>query len=206
MPLFGDCTDEECTTNEIMKFIAENFIYPEISKLDGVEGRVIAEFVVEKDGKVGRVKILSGVDEHIDKAVIEVIKKLPRFTPGKQLGKPVAVKYTLPVKCTIDDEDFISTFPLVGAKYSTNFDGKSWVGIDVTIFSITDEISGKKMDMFVFGYSRTINNETNLMDGHINDFSFELGKYRYAGPFLYTSIYQFGFMNIVMFGTRPEAI
>ena len=101
MPMIGDCKDEECTQSEIMKFISRNFKYPEIAKANGVEGRVILEFVVEKDGKVGRVKILRGLDKHVDKAAIEVVEKLPVFSPGKQIGKAVPVKYTVPIKCTL---------------------------------------------------------------------------------------------------------
>tara|TARA_B000000475_G_C15587772_1_gene279267 strand:- start:109 stop:318 length:210 start_codon:yes stop_codon:yes gene_type:complete len=51
MFLFGDCEEEICTQTEIMKFIVRNFKYPEISKANGIEGRVILEFVVEKNGK-----------------------------------------------------------------------------------------------------------------------------------------------------------
>ena len=101
MPMLGACTDEACTQTEIMKFIARNFRYPEIAKANGVEGRVILEFVVEKDGKVGRVKILRGLDKHVDKAAIEVVEKLGDFSPGKQIGKAVPVKYTVPIKCTL---------------------------------------------------------------------------------------------------------
>ncbi len=101
MPLFGDCEDEICTQTEIMKFIARNFKYPEISKANGVEGRIILEFVVEKDGTVGRVKILRGLDKNIDKAAVNVLESLPIFKPGRQIGKPVPVKYTVPIKCTL---------------------------------------------------------------------------------------------------------
>lgn len=101
MPMLGDCEDEDCTQVAIMKFIARNFKYPEIAKANGVEGRVILEFVVEKDGKVGRVKILRGLDKYVDKAAIEVIESLPPFTPGRQIGKAVPVKYTVPIKCTL---------------------------------------------------------------------------------------------------------
>lgn len=101
MPMLGDCEDEDCTQAAIMKFIARNFKYPEIAKANGVEGRVILEFVVEKDGKVGRVKILRGLDKYVDKAAIEVIESLPSFTPGRQIGKAVPVKYTVPIKCTL---------------------------------------------------------------------------------------------------------
>mgnify|MGYP000021656092 FL=1 len=101
MPMLGDCEDEACTQTEIMKFIARNFKYPEIAKANGVEGRVILEFVVEKNGKVGRIKVLKGLDKHVDKAAIDVVEKLPEFSPGKQIGKPVPVKYTVPIKCTL---------------------------------------------------------------------------------------------------------
>ena len=101
MPMLGKCKDEDCTQSEIMKFIARNFKYPEIAKANGIEGRVIIEFVVEKSGKVGRVKILLGLDKHVDKAAIEVVESLPIFTPGRQIGKAVPVKYTVPIKCTL---------------------------------------------------------------------------------------------------------
>ena len=101
MPMWGDCKDETCTQTEIMKYIARNFRYPEIAKANGVEGRVILEFVVEKDGKVGRIKILRGLDKHVDKACIDVVEDFPIFSPGKQIGKPVPVKYTVPIKCTL---------------------------------------------------------------------------------------------------------
>ena len=101
MPMLGKCKDEDCTQSEIMRFIARNFKYPEIAKANGIEGRVIIEFVVEKSGKVGRVKILLGLDKHVDKAAIEVVESLPIFTPGRQIGKAVPVKYTVPIKCTL---------------------------------------------------------------------------------------------------------
>ena len=106
MPMLGDCKNEDCTQSEIMRFIARNFKYPEIAKANGVEGRVILEFVVEKNGKIGRVKILKGLDKHVDKAAIEVVEKLndkksPKFSPGRQIGKAVPVKYTVPIKCTL---------------------------------------------------------------------------------------------------------
>ena len=103
MPMLGDCEDEDCTQAAIMNFIAKNFRYPEIAKANGIEGRVILTFVVEVTGKVGRVKILKGLDKYIDKAAIEVIESLPVFTPGRQsLQEPaVPVKYTVPIKCSL---------------------------------------------------------------------------------------------------------
>ena len=111
MPVFKDSCDlsmsesekERCTQKNIMKFIAKNFRYPEIAKANGIEGRVIVTFVVEKDGTVGRVEIMPGteLDKDIDKEAIRVIEALPLFEPGKQIGKAVPVKYTVPIKCTL---------------------------------------------------------------------------------------------------------
>lgn len=113
MPMLGDCKDEECTQFEIMNFIFKSFRYPEIAKQYGIEGRIILEFVVEKDGKVGRVKILKtekrwseSMTKMMEKAAIEAVekfnsKKAPKFSPGKQTGKAVPVKYTVPIKCTL---------------------------------------------------------------------------------------------------------
>ena len=69
MPILGDCKDEKdlfakeaCTQKAIMTFIARNFKYPQIAKKIGIEGRVIINFVVEKDGKVGRVELIRSLD------------------------------------------------------------------------------------------------------------------------------------------------
>ena len=78
MPLLGDCKDEACTQTELMKFISRNFKYPAIARDNLVEGRVILDFVVEKDGKVGRVKILRGIElnRYNEKAAEELRKKI----------------------------------------------------------------------------------------------------------------------------------
>jgi TonB family protein len=101
MPLFGDCEDDECTKKEILKFISKTFKYPKVAKENGIEGRIILEFVVEKCGHVDRVKVLRGLGKEIDQAAIESIRLLPKFIPGKQKGIPVNVKYTIPIKCTL---------------------------------------------------------------------------------------------------------
>ena len=101
MPTLADCQDKTCTNYEIMKFIARNFKYPEIAKVNGVEGTVYVEFVIEKCGHVDRVKIAKGLSAEIDKEAIKVIRLLPKFQPGIQFGEPVRVKFTIPIKCSL---------------------------------------------------------------------------------------------------------
>lgn len=84
-------------TAALLKYIAGKLKYPQIAADNGVQGRVFLKFVVEKDGSVGEVVILRGVDKLLDKEATRVVKTLPKFKPGKQRGKPVRVWFQLPV-------------------------------------------------------------------------------------------------------------
>ena len=64
---------------------------------NGVQGRVVVQFVVTKDGSVGQVKVMRGKDPDLDKEAVRVVKSLPRFIPGKMNGQAVNVWYTLPI-------------------------------------------------------------------------------------------------------------
>ena len=79
----------------LMKYIQKNLKYPQ--KHDDVEGKVLLEFVVKKNGKVGAVRVLSVLGRDFYQEVIRVVKSLPKFKPGRQNGKAVDVWYTLQV-------------------------------------------------------------------------------------------------------------
>lgn len=81
----------------LMKYLDSHIVYPPLAAMNEVEGRVVVQFVVKKDGSVGEVKIVRSVDKDLDKEAIRVVKSLPKFTPGRQNGKAVNVWYTLPV-------------------------------------------------------------------------------------------------------------
>ena len=82
----------------LFKYLAENVKYPVIAQENGIQGRVICQFVVNKDGSiVDVVAVRSSGEASLDKEAIRVIKSMPKWKPGKQRGKPVRVKYTLPV-------------------------------------------------------------------------------------------------------------
>lgn len=83
--------------SELLKFIAENTKYPEIAKENGIQGRVFVQFVIDKNGNVTNVTIARGVDPYLDAEAIRVVKMLPRWTPGKQRGKPVPVTFVVPI-------------------------------------------------------------------------------------------------------------
>lgn len=82
----------------LVKFIAEHTIYPESAKSIGTQGKVFVKFAVEKDGSVGQLSILKGVDPVLDAEALRVVGKLPKFEkPGLIDGKPVDVWYVIPI-------------------------------------------------------------------------------------------------------------
>ena len=81
----------------MMDYLKKNIKYPESAKKSGKKGRVIVQFTIGSDGGVRDVKVRRGVDPDIDKEAVRVVSSMPKWTPGKQDGKPVAVKYTLPI-------------------------------------------------------------------------------------------------------------
>ena len=93
MPLFENCTDATCTGQEIQRHIQRNTKYPPIAKENNITGKVYLSFVVGKNGKVKDVQVLKGVDRYLDAEAVRVIKSMPDFTPGKQRGQAVNVKY-----------------------------------------------------------------------------------------------------------------
>ena len=81
----------------MMKFLSENIKYPVIAQENGIQGRVICNFVVERDGSITDVQVVRGVDPSLDREAMRVINEMPRWKPGKQRGQAVRVRFTLPV-------------------------------------------------------------------------------------------------------------
>lgn len=81
----------------LMKYLSSHINYPAMAQENGVQGRVVVQFVVTKTGKVGEVKVVRSVDKDLDREAVRVCKSLPNFVPGRQNGQPVNVWYTLPV-------------------------------------------------------------------------------------------------------------
>lgn len=100
----------------LMKYLSANIRYPEAAHKDGTQGRVTVQFVVGKDGSIGNVSILRGVDPALDAEAIRVISGMPKWKPGTQKGEPVNVKYTVPVmfRLTPEPVDKIDEMIVVG--------------------------------------------------------------------------------------------
>ncbi|WP_299709130.1 energy transducer TonB [uncultured Tenacibaculum sp.] len=104
IPLFKECESapiykqEKCFKQYISKHIQKHIQYPENSYDRGIQGRVLVQFTIQKDGSVGKMNIVSPYKgEELGKEAERIIKKLPKFIPGKHSGKEVIVKYGVPI-------------------------------------------------------------------------------------------------------------
>ena len=81
----------------LFKYLSSNIKYPPMACENDIQGKVIVQFIVDKTGNVGEVKVVRSVDKELDKEAVRVCKSLPKFIPGRQNGQAVSVWYTLPV-------------------------------------------------------------------------------------------------------------
>jgi len=82
---------------ELMKFIQDNLVYPKEALEQGIEGRVICRFLIREDGSIDKVEIQRSLSEETDQEALRIIKSMPQWIPGKQMGENTAVYYTLPI-------------------------------------------------------------------------------------------------------------
>ena len=83
--------------NALFEYLSKNIKYPVVAEENGIQGRVIVTFVVERDGSITDVKVAKSVDPSLDKEAMRVVKSMPHWIPGKQNGSAVRVRYTVPV-------------------------------------------------------------------------------------------------------------
>ena len=113
---------------EMMKFLQQNIKYPKEVQEQGKQGRVIVQFVVNKDGSISNGSVVRSVDPLLDAEALRVVRSMPNWTPGKQKGKPVRVRFTLPV-----------TFHLNGDAPKQATEVKQPEATDDKIFQVVEE-------------------------------------------------------------------
>lgn len=82
----------------LLNYVNSHLKYPAIAEEEGIQGKVVLKFVVLENGNVGQVQVVQSLESHCDQEAIRVVKSLPRFSPGKQQGKPVKSWFTLPIR------------------------------------------------------------------------------------------------------------
>ncbi len=99
-PMFPDDGD-----SGLLKWVQSNLKYPEMAKKNGVQGRVVVQFVVKKDGSIGEIKVVRSVEPTLDEEAVRIVNMLPNFIPGEMNGEPVDVWYTLPINFKLPEAE-----------------------------------------------------------------------------------------------------
>lgn len=104
VPIFPGCENlknnearKDCFQKKLLEFVGANFIYSETARQLKIQGRVIVQFVIEKNGRISNVQVLRGVDPWLDDEAIRVIKALPYIKPASQRGKDVRMSFVVPI-------------------------------------------------------------------------------------------------------------
>ncbi len=85
-------------TDSLRAYISNSMVYPEQARKEGVEGRVLVQFIIEKDGSVSSPVILKEVHPSLDAEALRIVSGMPKWSPARQRGEPVRVKFTVPIK------------------------------------------------------------------------------------------------------------
>ena len=110
MPRFVGCENsglkgrdlKKCAEDKMLDFIYTNIEYPKVAKDNGIEGRIILQFVVNRDGSISDTRVVRDIAGGCGNEAARVVNSMPTWIPGKQRGKPVRVQYTLPVTFKLD--------------------------------------------------------------------------------------------------------
>ena len=108
-PIFAGCeTDEDpaiCTQGKLRDFVTKKLVYPRWAKVQGVQGSSIATFTIGADGRVKDTGVERSMGDDLDKLVLQLVEQLPVWYPAFHNGKPVAVRYRLPVTFTLPEDE-----------------------------------------------------------------------------------------------------
>jgi TonB family protein len=106
IPIYPGCKAAVATSREegytcfnrmVLELVSRNVVYPKKAIRKGIQGSVLVSFIIEKDGYVSNVKVESSVDPELDAEAVRVIKMMPRMEPAKISGKPVRIRYAIPI-------------------------------------------------------------------------------------------------------------
>ena len=117
-PLFSGCDRiedfkkrKECADEMMLNYIFKNVKYPADAREKGIEGMVVVNFIIEKDGSVSSAKVVRSLHPSLDQEALRVVENMPDWTPGKSEGKPVRVAYNMPLRFKLDEKDKDALIP-----------------------------------------------------------------------------------------------
>lgn len=88
----------------LAKYISDNMAYPQAAIDNGIEGKVIVDFIVQPDGSIGTIKIMRMIDPDLEAEAIRLVKGMPKWLPGHRDGNPIPMTYSLPIIFTLPEQ------------------------------------------------------------------------------------------------------
>lgn len=108
VPVFPGCETEvdnegkkQCFQEKMLAFVAREFVYPAAAARMGLQGKIYVEFVIEKNGRASNIMVMRGVDPLLDQEAVRVITHLPKVDPARQRGKPVRMRFVMPISAKL---------------------------------------------------------------------------------------------------------
>lgn len=109
VPVFPGCEAaadnnerKACFQAKIMRYVVDEFHYPEVAREMNIQGKVFVKFVIEKDGSISNITVVRGADPLLDEEAVRVIKSLPYIQPARQRGKPVRMSFVIPINAKLE--------------------------------------------------------------------------------------------------------
>ncbi len=136
--------------HELMSFIEKNKVYPAVAIENGVQGRVVVAFVVEADGSLTDIQVVRSVDPSLDREAVRVVSCMPKWIPGKEDGRALAVRYNVPVSFRIDPYADLTSDVKDGKKRNKPATGFYIVGLTNLDMNPLIIVDGKPVDPTVF--------------------------------------------------------
>ncbi len=134
----------------LLEYLSKNVNYPENAHKNGVQGRVIASFFVEKDGRISHARVVRSVDPSLDSEALRVIHSMPNWVPGRQNGEPVRVKYTIPITFKLDAaapaEDYVLE---IDGKVADNSEIANIPADDIASMDVLPAQNGQPKKIFI---------------------------------------------------------
>lgn len=154
---------------ELLKYLATNINYPAVAKENGVEGMVVVQYIIEKDGSISNVQVVKGIGAGCDEEAVRVVKAMPNWQPGFQRGQAVPVQFNLPIKFKLDEKK-TSSAPSSGAALKVQ-DFKATPNPSKGLFQLSFRADQKDTNIEVYNMAgqRVYNQALNNFDGYYNN-------------------------------------
>jgi TonB family protein len=166
-------------SDKLLTYLADNINYPKLAKDKGIEGMVVVQYIVEKDGSISNAQIMKGIGAGCDEEALRVVKEMPKWTPGLQRGQETRVQFNLPIRFKLDERKVLE----INATSLKVEDFKATPNPSKGLFNLSFRAEGKATNIEVYNlagqrvYHQVLNNFDGQYNGQIDLSKQPTGEY-----------------------------